>query len=451
MSGVSADAKVVYNLVTDPTTLKVGDKVIIAATYKEENYALGTSGTTFRNAAPITVSEATIVNPSDAVEVLTLAKGIEDNTCAFMAGTDYLCASTEDKNNLETQTTLDKYGSFRVTYSDGVTTIKSKGKSTRNIVQFNYNNGAPRFSCYSSGQVDVVIYSDGKGTGAQLFSTAVDAPSTTPTYSSLAELVKAGEPTGGNVNVTLTNEKILSIYTTSKGYRNGIFLQAGDREIEIYCQDVPADWVVRGTVSGTLKECTWKNYKGTWELCPASWTELTYTAPAGGGETGNWTRVTTVAELLAGGTFIIGYEATAKSGVIIPMANTGSASTDAVGCIYSGSSASFGGKETIDISSVSETSNYEVTIVASTSVSGAICIKLGANYLGNTNTKNNCQLFTEETATTAFTPTVGDNDVFTLKIAANESYHTLQYNASSPRFAVYGGAQKNVVIYKKNK
>ncbi|MDY5565964.1 MAG: hypothetical protein SPF58_01600 [Candidatus Cryptobacteroides sp.] len=451
MSGVSADAKVVYNLVTDPTTLKVGDKVIIAATYKEENYALGTSGTTFRNAAPITVSEATIVNPSDAVEVLTLAKGIEDNTCAFMAGTDYLCASTEDKNNLETQTTLDKYGSFRVTYSDGVTTIKSKGKSTRNIVKFNYNNGAPRFSCYSSGQVDVVIYSDGKGTGAQLFSTAVDAPSTTPTYSSLAELVKAGEPTGGNVNVTLTNEEIRSIYTTASGYRNGIFLQAGDREIEIYCKDVPADWVVGGTVSGTLKDCTWTTFNSTWELCPASWSELTYKAPAGGGVTGNWTRVTTVAELLAGGTFIIGYEATAKSGVIIPMANTGSASTDATGYIYSGSSASSGGKETIYISSVSETSNYEVTIVPSTSVSGAICIKLGANYLGNTNTKNNCQLFTEEAATTAFTPTVGDNDVFTLTIEANDSYNTLQYNAGSPRFAVYKATQKNVVIYKKNK
>ena len=287
MSGVSADAKVVYNLVTDPTTLKVGDKVIIAATYKEENYALGTSGTTFRNAAPITVSEATIVNPSDAVEVLTLAKGIEDNTCAFMAGTDYLCASTEDKNNLETQTTLDKYGSFRVTYSDGVTTIKSKGKDTRNLMMFNYNNGAPRFSCYSSGQVDVVIYSDGKGTGAQLFSTAVDAPSTTPTYSSLAELLKAGEPTGGKVNVTLTNEEIISIYTTPKGYRNGIFLQAGGREIEIYCQDVPADWVVGGTVSGTLEDCTWTTFNSTWELCPADWSKLTYKAPAGGGDTGN--------------------------------------------------------------------------------------------------------------------------------------------------------------------
>lgn len=163
----------------------------------------------------------------------------------------------------------------------------------------------------------------------------------------------------------------------------------------------------------------------------------------------SWSRVTTVAELLAGGTFIIGYEATANSGEIVPMANTGSATTSAAGFIYSGSKAVSGGKDTIDMSTVSETSNYEVTIVASTSVSGAICIKLGDNYLGNTNTKNKCKLFTTEAATTAFTPTVGNNDVFTLKIAANKDYHTLQYNASSPRFAVYGGAQKNVVIYKK--
>lgn len=163
----------------------------------------------------------------------------------------------------------------------------------------------------------------------------------------------------------------------------------------------------------------------------------------------SWSRVTTVAELLAGGTFIIGYEATAKSGVIVPMANTGSATTSAEGFIYSGSTATSGGKGTIDMSTVSVTSNYEVTIVASTSVTGAICIKLGDNYLGNTNTKNNCKLFTTEATTTAFTPTVGANDVFTLKIVANKSYHTLQYNTSSPRFAVYGGTQKNVVIYKK--
>ena len=284
MSGVSADAKVVYNLVTDPTTLKVGDKVIIAASDAE--VALGTTqNTNNRKAEAITKVGNTVVNPGDAVQILTLEKGSLDNTCAFNTGSGYLYAASSSSNNLKIQDKIDANGSFRVSYADGVTTIKAKGTNTNNLLK--YNSGSKLFSCYGSGQVDVVIYSDGKGTGAQLFSTAVDVPSTTPTYSSLADLVAAGAPTGGKVNVTLTNEKILSIYTTSKGYRNGIFLQAGDKEIEIYCKDVPAEWEVGGTVSGTLKDCTWTTFNSTWELCPASWSELTYTAPAGGGETGN--------------------------------------------------------------------------------------------------------------------------------------------------------------------
>lgn len=280
MSGVSADAKVVYNLVTDPTTLKVGDKVIIAAS--NADVALGTTqNTNNRKAEAITKVGNTVVNPGDAVQILTLEKGSLDNTCAFNTGFGYLYAASSSSNNLKTQTKIDANASFRVSYADEVTTIKAKGANTRNLLKYNSSNSI--FSCYSSGQVDVVIYSDGKGTGAQLFSTAVDEG--TPTYSSLAELV-ADEPTGGKVNVTLTNEEIRRI-ATSGVYRNGIFLQAGAIEIEIYCKDVPAEWEVGGTVSGTLKECTWTTYNGIWELCPASWTELTYTAPAGGGETGN--------------------------------------------------------------------------------------------------------------------------------------------------------------------
>ena len=284
MSGVSADAKVVYNLVTDPTTLKVGDKVIIAAS--NADVALGTTqNTNNRKAESITKDGNTVVNPGAAVQILTLEKGSLDNTCAFNTGSGYLYAASSSKNYLKTQAEIDANASFRVSYADDVTTIKAKGKNTNNLLK--YNSGSKLFSCYGSGQVDVVIYSDGKGTGAQLFSTAVDVPSTTPTYSSLAELVKAGEPTGGKVNVTLTNEEILSIYTTSKGYRNGIFLQAGDKEIEIYCKDVPAEWEVGGTVSGTLEDCTWTTFNSTWELCPADWSKLTYKAPAGGGDTGN--------------------------------------------------------------------------------------------------------------------------------------------------------------------
>ena len=167
-----------------------------------------------------------------------------------------------------------------------------------------------------------------------------------------------------------------------------------------------------------------------------------------------WQRVTTVAELLEGGTMIIGYEATAKSGVIVPMRTEGTATTSKAGYMYSGTTAGSSKGGTLKIDTLSETAAaYEVTVVPSESVTGAVCIKIGDNFLGNTNTQNNCKLFTEESATTAFTPTVGTNDVFTLKIAANTgnttNYTTLQYNSGSPRFAVYGGAQKNVVIYKK--
>ena len=101
-------------------------------------------------------------------------------------------------------------------------------------------------------------------------------------YENLAALVADGAPTtdGSNVTVTLTNEVITGIYTTSGGYRNGIFLQVGEREIEIYCKNVPEYWEVGGTVSGTLYKCPWKLFNSTWELCPESWGLLYYTAPA---------------------------------------------------------------------------------------------------------------------------------------------------------------------------
>ena len=101
-----------------------------------------------------------------------------------------------------------------------------------------------------------------------------------PVYASLEELVNAGAPTTGGtyVTVTLTNDEITGIYTTS-GYRNGIYFKVGNQEVEIYCKDVPESWVIGGYVSGTLTNCAWKLYYSTWELCPTNWTELTYAAP----------------------------------------------------------------------------------------------------------------------------------------------------------------------------
>lgn len=105
------------------------------------------------------------------------------------------------------------------------------------------------------------------------------------TFASIEALVAAGAPASDGketVTVTLTDEVIKSFYTSS-GYRNGIFLNYTNTEgkdIEIYCKNVPEAWIAGGTLSGTLTDCAWKVYSGTWELCPEDWTKLTYTAPA---------------------------------------------------------------------------------------------------------------------------------------------------------------------------
>lgn len=163
----------------------------------------------------------------------------------------------------------------------------------------------------------------------------------------------------------------------------------------------------------------------------------------------NWTRCTSASDLTSGGTFIIGYEATANSGNIIPMKNTGGTATTSVAGYMAAYTAG------IDMSEVTITTDYEFTVVPSTTVNGAICIKTGGNYIGNTNTKNNCKLFASEANTTSFDVTVGENDVFTLSIAANTgnstNYTHLQYNSNSgsERFAIYANTQKNLVFYKK--
>lgn len=147
-------------------------------------------------------------------------------------------------------------------------------------LKFNFTKG----SNVGVGPITITYIPDNEGgSGGEEPEPEPEEPET-PVYASLAELVAAGAPTadGNKVTVTLTNEEITKIFVTTSGYRNGVFLQVGEKEIEIYSRDVPADWVVGGTISGTLTDCVWTLYNTTWELCPADWSELTYKAPEGG-------------------------------------------------------------------------------------------------------------------------------------------------------------------------
>ena len=154
----------VYTLVTDASTLKIGDKVIIAAA--ESDYAISTTQNNNNRAqTSITKTGNTIVNPGNDVQLFTLEAGSTDGTYAFNTGSGYIYAASNSKNYLKTQNNVDANASWTITFSDeGVLTIKAAGTNTKNIIR--YNSSAEVFSCYSSGQAAVAIYTDGKGTGS---------------------------------------------------------------------------------------------------------------------------------------------------------------------------------------------------------------------------------------------------------------------------------------------
>lgn len=162
--GGDEPAVAAWTLVTDASVLAVGDQIIIAA--KDSDYALGADKGNNRNAATITKSGNTLVNPGSDVEIITLEAGTVANTFAFKVSEGYLYAASSGSNYLKTKTTLDDNGSWAITIeTDGNATIKAQGTYTRNWLR--KNSQSALFSCYGSGQNDVVIYrlSGGNGGG----------------------------------------------------------------------------------------------------------------------------------------------------------------------------------------------------------------------------------------------------------------------------------------------
>ena len=183
------NASLSTTLVTDATNLAVGDKIIIAA--KGYDYALSTTqNNNNREQASITKDGNTITFGED-VQVLTIEAGTKDNTFAFNTGSGYLYAASSGSNYLRTQTTKDDNGSWNITITDNVATIKAQGTNTRNWLRYNSTNKI--FSCYGSGQQDVSIYK-----------------------------ISGTLPTGWTINTTTTNDdvvvranKTLIIYQTT--------------------------------------------------------------------------------------------------------------------------------------------------------------------------------------------------------------------------------------------
>ena len=155
-----------WTLVTDISQLQVGDKIIIVA--KDYNFALSTTqNSNNRGQASVTKNGSTVTFGDD-VQQLTLKAGTVDGTFAFYTGSGYLYAASSSGNQLKTKSALDDNGSWKIEIgNNGIATIKAPYSSNRNWLRYNSTNNPPIFSCYSSGQADIVIYKLSAGSSSE--------------------------------------------------------------------------------------------------------------------------------------------------------------------------------------------------------------------------------------------------------------------------------------------
>lgn len=241
-----------------------------------DNVEVGTGALNGKN--DVTVKQTTSAKGTTLnVVVSNIAKGIKayyiTYTCEADANAVAAPVITADEESFveSTQVTISAGEGLNVYYTlDG----------TDPTVESTQYTGPFTISATTTVKAIAVRTSDGvvSGVATQMFKLI-------PSFDSLEDLAAATDIADGDmVIVTFEDAVIDSIQVTKAGKRSGIYFDIlkGDNQIEIYFggEEVPANWVVGGKVSGTIA-APFKYYGGTWEIAPEtgwSWSELTYTS-----------------------------------------------------------------------------------------------------------------------------------------------------------------------------
>lgn len=144
-----------WELVTDASTLAVGDQVVIAAT--DYNFALSiTQNNNNRGQAAIKKNNDNTISFDENVQILTLKVGSMENTFALYTGTGYLYAASSSSNHLKTQDGPSSNANWTITINNNITNIIAQGDHTHNWIQ--YNKSSSLFSCYDKEQQAICLY-----------------------------------------------------------------------------------------------------------------------------------------------------------------------------------------------------------------------------------------------------------------------------------------------------
>ena len=144
--------EVYYELVTDSSTLKAGDEVIIANVPDNKlssYYAMSTGfQTKYREAVSVTVDENKLYDPAENVEIFTLENGTSSGTLSFKSKAGaYIAAGGSSKNSMTNTTTKGATSSWRISISGGTATMVAQSGNYVYLL-FNYNTKPYRYACY---------------------------------------------------------------------------------------------------------------------------------------------------------------------------------------------------------------------------------------------------------------------------------------------------------------
>ena len=133
----------VFSLVQDASQLSAGDRLLIVS--QDGKYAMGGSQGNYRDRVSVTVSDGSITDPSDDVQIVTL-EGSEDAWNLSVGDGQYLAAASS-RNYLQTVSSVSDYAKWTISISGAEATIQAANGGSTILC---YNSSSPRFSCYSS-------------------------------------------------------------------------------------------------------------------------------------------------------------------------------------------------------------------------------------------------------------------------------------------------------------
>lgn len=143
-----------YELVTDASTLAVGDSILIVYEDSSHKKVLNTTQKTDnRKTTDFVFNDDMTITPKNDMAIIVL--GGETNGWTFYvtngASQGYLSSWTSDKNRLITVSSINANAKASITIaSNGDATIKFLGTGSRKYLRYNNNNGDPLFACYAN-------------------------------------------------------------------------------------------------------------------------------------------------------------------------------------------------------------------------------------------------------------------------------------------------------------